>query len=398
MIKRLLGPERTQIVRTGLEDLGLREPPPPRPPPPPPPPPPQPPPYVPSAAFTPGKIETLEDEIQQLCFVEGNYPHGWPVHERCPCCLGTELRYLFSKHELKHSICARCEFVFMNPYPAGDLLDRIYNTAYYPAVRRYIELPKAKAGNAASLFSFPEPVLERIIERVAAAAPSGKWLEVGGGLGSFAKLAQTRLPEWSVYLNDLNRDSIAFAEEAYQLRTIAGGTDAIAAAGIAFDVISMISALEHVPEPFNLLSALASQLSPGGYLVIGVPRFSPLNRAVSHDASASVTPPYHVSHFDEHNLARLFSRVELLDPQTVEVWKDGTNAFKLIDLVKTWPYWRIEVPTTERETPRTGMVEPYPEAMMRWVNALGAADQLTADLIHEVDGGLYLTMIARRLA
>jgi hypothetical protein len=109
-----------------------------------------------------------------------------------------------------------------------------------------------------------------------------------------------------------------------------------------------------------------------------------------------VTPPYHVSHFDQQNLARLFSRIELLDDQGVEVWKDGPNAFKLIDLVKTWRYWRIEVPTTERDTPRTGMTEPYPENMTRWVNALGVADQLTADLINELDGGLFLTMIARR--
>jgi hypothetical protein len=102
-----------------------------------------------------------------------------------------------------------------------------------------------------------------------------------------------------------------------------------------------------------------------------------------------------VSHFDSTTWRGFFAG-RALDPRPWRSGKDSTNAFKLIDLVKTWPYWRTRS-DRERETPRTGMVDPT-EAMMRWVNALGAADQLTADLIHEVDGGLYLTMIARRLA
>jgi SAM-dependent methyltransferase len=343
-----------------------------------------------------GVIATLEDEVHQVCFVEGHYPDGWPRHERCPCCESSQTRYLFSKQDLAHSLCGACGFVFLDPYPTDALLDRIYNAAYYPGVRRFVELPKARAGQPAALFSFPEPVLERIIEHVRHPARPGTWLEVGGGVGAFAHLAQARLPDWQVHLNELNRDAVAFARDAYGLRTIEGGPDVIAASGMQFDVISMIATLEHVPQPYELLSAFAPLLRPGGYLVIGVPRFSPLNRAISHDASASVTPPYHVSHFDERNLALLLRRIDLLDDADLVAWQDGPNAFKLIDLVKTWPYWRIEVPTTELDAPRSGMLEPYPEPMRRWVNALGAADELTGDLIHEIDGGLFLTVIARR--
>ena len=263
-------------------------------------------------------------------------------------------------------------------------------------MRRYVELPKARAGQTAALFSFPRDVLERIIGEVRPPEREGTWLEVGGGLGTFAHLAQSKLPSWKVYLNEMNRDAMSFATATYGLATIAGGPAEVAASGIKFDVISMIASLEHVPRPYELLSAYSALLRPGGRLVLGIPRFSPFNRAISHASSASVTPPYHVSHFDEHNIALLLRRIETLDATSFTAWQDGPNAFKLIDFVKTWPYWRIEVPTKERDAPRFGMIEPYPHEMAVWINALHVADEATRELIRQLDGSLFLTMIARR--
>lgn len=368
-------------------------------PPPPPPSPPTPPPYAPvdrPLGAHQGVLETLEDEIHQLCFVDGHYPDGWLTHPACPCCDGHELRYTFSKYGLSHSECVRCAFVFLQPYPTDELLGRLYNAAYYPGVRRFVELPKAKSGDRGAIFSFPEPTLERIIAQVSAERPTGRWLEVGGGLGHFAHLAQTRLPAWQVSLNDMNRESLEFARQTYGLATIAGAPDSAAFVGQQFDVISMMAALEHVPRPYELLVQLVRLLKPGGELVLGVPRFSPLNRLVSRDASASVIPPYHVSHFDELNIVRLLERVGGLDVDARVVWQDKPNAFKLTDMVKTWPYWRIEVPTQERDTPRAGMIKPYSADESRWLNALGAADAQVEDLIHQLDGGLLLTVVVRK--
>ncbi len=343
-----------------------------------------------------GALETLEDEVHQICFVEGHYPQGWPRHEGCPCCDARERHPLFEKYGMSHALCASCGFVFLDPYPPDALLERLYNAAYYPGVRRFVELPKARAGHRGALFSFPDGVLQRIIAHARTAASTGAWLEVGGGLGHFAHLIKETLPGWRVVLNDMNRDSQAFAAQVYGLEVIGGALESTAFDGQQFDVISMMAALEHVPQPLALLTAMVQRLRPGGFLVIGVPRFSPLNRLISHDASPSVTPPYHVSHFDEHTLAKLFQRVPQLDAASAVTWVDGDNAFRLIDLVKTWPYWRIEVPTVERDAPRSAMVRPYPPRLERQLEALAAADATVTEVIGQLDGGMYLTMIARR--
>jgi SAM-dependent methyltransferase len=352
-------------------------------------------PRQPTPAPAPPPAKTLEDEIRRVCFIEGRYPDGWPKHDRCPCCTHGETAYIFSKHELRHSMCKRCSFVFLDPYPSDALLERIYNADYYPAVRRFVELPKARVGKISALFSFPEAVLERTI---AQAAPSkeGSWLEVGGGIGHFAQLIRQRRPSWRVVLNEMNASSVSLAREVYGLETLAQGADAMLAAGLRFEVISMIAVLEHVPRPFEMLSQYARLLAPGGRLVIGVPRFSPLNRSVSKDSSASVTPPYHVSHFDEINLGVLLDRIGSLDREHRVVWQDGPNAFKLIDLVKSWPHYLVEVPDHEIDAPRCVESVPFQANMLRWLNALAAADEQTRDLIADIDGGLYLTTIAVR--
>jgi SAM-dependent methyltransferase len=244
------------------------------------------------------------------------------------------------------------------------------------------------------LFSFPEETLLRIIQHAQEGRSEGRWLEYGGGLGHFAHLIHERLPTWSVVLSDMNRDSLAFAAETFQLATLPATPEALE--GQRFDVISMVASLEHVARPHPLLERLLERLAPGGLLVLAVPRFSPLNRAGSKDGSASVTPPYHLSHFDERSLARLLARLPALETEGILVWQDPPNAFKLTDLVKTWRYWRIEVPTTERKSPRSGTVGSYSPAELRWLGALGTADAAVEDLIFAIDGGLHLTMIAKK--
>jgi len=343
----------------------------------------------------PGQYKSINEEIDSVCFREGGYPNGWLRHQHCPCCLSTRIISAFLKFNLEHWVCGECDFVFLNPYPPPQLLDRLYNAAYYPAVRRFVELPKAKAGREdAALFSYPISVMLRIIEEARSSVGTGRWLEVGGGIGSFAHLVQQRLPDWSVFFNETNRVSLDAAREAYGLATLSDSPAELKARGLEFDVISAIDVLEHTPDPCEFVRQYLQVLRPGGILVIGVPRFSRLNRLISQESSSAVIPPYHLSLFNEHNLVRLLNRAGPFE--NVRVWVDGIPAFTLLDFVKTWQHWDIKVPDAIQDQPTGVQVTPYPEHVSRWLNALGAAYELTRDLFLEVDGGSLLTVIARK--
>jgi ABC-type polysaccharide/polyol phosphate transport system ATPase subunit/2-polyprenyl-3-methyl-5-hydroxy-6-metoxy-1,4-benzoquinol methylase len=348
-----------------------------------------------AADETPREYRSLNEEIRDVCFRIGRYADRWLRHERCPCCDSPHIGGLFRKFGIEHWICRACEFVFVNPYPPNDLIETLYNASYYRAVREHVEAPKARQGREdAALFSVPPEILKRCIGVVAGCTAAGDWLDVGGGCGSFAALVRSELPAWTVCLNEMNEDSGRLAQEAYGLEVLPSSAEALLSGGRLFHALSMISVLEHVAQPSGFLREYVELLRPGGRLLVSVPRFSPLNRLVSRDASAAVIPPYHLSLFDETSLLRLLERLGSLED--FRVFIDGPPAFRLLDFVSTWRYWNVKVPSEECEAPECFQTAPYPEAVGRWVSALGQADHQTRDLFAERDGGLYLTVIAAR--
>jgi SAM-dependent methyltransferase len=343
----------------------------------------------------PGGYDTLREEIQDLCFNIGGYPDAWPRHRQCPCCASTSLAPLFKKYEIEHWVCQACEFVFVNPYPPDDLVGRIYNASYYPAVREFIELPRAQAGREdAALFSTPLEVLDRIIATVAADQPSGEWLDVGGGIGTFAHRIQKKLPSWRVVLNELNSRAHQIAQEVFHLETTTRSPRDLVGQGRRFDAVSLMSVLEHISDPLPFLTDCVDLLAPGGHLVISVPRFTRLNRLISRENNDNVVPPYHVSLFNDANLCLLLKRAGLADG--MQVWNDGPPAFQLIDFVHRWSYWDVRVPREPREAPEGIVVKPIPEDVSRMIAALAEADKHVRDFSARSDGGVYLTVIATK--
>lgn len=340
---------------------------------------------------------TLFEEIHQVCAASG-YPQLWPRHEACPCCGAADaIAPAFEKIGLAHSTCRACDFVFVNPYPPSAVLDRLYAGAYYTGVRNWIEREKARQGRFdAATFSFPTPILERLIANAAQQRSTGRWLDVGGGIGALASLVARRLPEWTVLLHEVNEEAAGLAYPDPAFTVTSGSLAELGRGSERFDVVSSISVLEHVPEPAAFLEQQAALLRPGGMLVIGVPRFSPLNRLVSRANSANVIPPFHVSLFDEGNLRRLIERKRLGD--IVETSVDGPAAFQVAHFRDHWSYWDVAIPTAPRESPEGFQREPYPPELAEFMAQISPLSTTLEQRIRELDGGIYLTMLVRRPA
>ncbi|MGA8078628.1 MAG: ATP-binding cassette domain-containing protein [Xanthobacteraceae bacterium] len=339
---------------------------------------------------------TLRGEIEQICILEGGYPDKWPRHDCCPACGAGPLIDAFAKYGFRHVRCGTCNFIAVDPYPTPEIMNKLYSGAYYSRVRELFERPLLEKGGDGTPFSAPREVLESVVQRVAGNRTTGSWLDVGGGLGAFARLIQRMRPNWRVTLNELNPQSIAIARELFDFDVIDADPTELLHQGQTFDVVSSVAVLEHVPRPLEFLESYAALIKPGGWLVTIVPHFTPLNGFVSCGASPNVVPPYHVSLFNERALRSLLRRVAGLEIVALE--QAGPAAFELIQHVDIGDYWDVEIPTVESPGPRSFRVRPYEPYIADALNALDEAGKKIGDYFAERDGRLFLIAYCRKPA
>ncbi|MBB3212990.1 SAM-dependent methyltransferase [Herbaspirillum sp. Sphag1AN] len=112
----------------------------------------------------------------------------------------------------------------------------------------------------------------KIVEWLAIAGklPSiGKMLDIGCGNGAFLRAFSQSYPGWELAgleLSDRNRTTIEAIPGVTQLHI-----GALTEVNQKFDLIVLIHALEHIPDPVAYLRSLTGHLNPGGRLLIEVP-------------------------------------------------------------------------------------------------------------------------------
>jgi 2-polyprenyl-3-methyl-5-hydroxy-6-metoxy-1,4-benzoquinol methylase len=142
----------------------------------------------------------------------------------------------------------------------------------------------------------------------------GRLLDVGCGNGSFLRAFARRLAHWSLYGTEVSEkyrgvvESIQGVQRLYvsDLTNVDG----------AFDLISFIHVLEHIPSPQMVLQAAMEKLTPKGLLLIEVPDClqNPFMLMVAD----------HCSHFSLRGLAAIVtqSRFQVLHGTTEWVSKE----------------------------------------------------------------------------
>lgn len=112
----------------------------------------------------------------------------------------------------------------------------------------------------------------KIVEWLDAAgnlASRGRMLDIGCGNGAFLRAFSERYPGWQMAgleLGDRNRAVVEAIPGVSQLYV--GSIDDVEE---RFDLIVLIHALEHIPNPARYLASLAAKLEPDGLLLIEVP-------------------------------------------------------------------------------------------------------------------------------
>lgn len=259
----------------------------------------------------------------------------------CPLCGAAEAATLQSVPEgdrfppLRLQQCRRCTLGYLNPRPVREDLGRLYAQdyeAYQPVAEK-----KASWRRRLSAYlerwvcrvrlGYPPPATSRLARLTAwllspwffpsrealLAVPftgQGRLLDYGCGSGWY--LARMRARGWRVVGVDLSPYAAAAAREHYGLEVYVGTLPHPCVPPASFDLVTMGQVLEHVPDPHEIIAAVAAVLRPGGRLALSVPNLASWGRRAFGPYWWPLQLPLHLLHFtpaalrqlmDQHGLA-----------------------------------------------------------------------------------------------
>jgi SAM-dependent methyltransferase len=188
----------------------------------------------------------------------------------CPRC-GARSPFRFSAKDLNRRIseqtfdyyrCPCCRYIFLHPVPE-NLAD------YYPAA--YYFAPPAYTGY---------PTMEQIrtmaeeerykIELVRRFVSAGRLLEIGPSWGTFSYLAKKA--GFDTEAIELDGYCCRFLNDVVKVKAINDPSIPNALKNAQpYNVVALWHVIEHLPDPWSALRAMAKALLPGGILVIAAP-------------------------------------------------------------------------------------------------------------------------------
>lgn len=202
----------------------------------------------------------------------------------CPACGSTQAELVGESDGFDMAACRSCRTLFTARLPeSAELLD--YDDYYHE-------------GN----LEVPAFVRKRLGETVAAFdgnKQTGRWLDVGCGAGTLMEAVRDR--GWDVVGTEVSA-SAAEAVRAKGFDVRAGELSELGLEDGAFDVVSMVEVVEHVPDPGGLLAEARPLLRPGGVLYITTPHGRGISARLLRTSWSIVAPPEHLQLFSLRGL------------------------------------------------------------------------------------------------
>ena len=161
-----------------------------------------------------------------------------------------------TKETFDYYRCPSCDLIFLSPVPP-DL------GKYYPS--NYYFIPESCDHLEAAVNS------ERYkIDLVKQFSQKGRLLEIGPATGGFAYAAKQA--GFEVEAVEMDERCCRFLNDIVGVPTInTSDTKAALMSAEPYDVIGLWHVIEHLPDPWETLEAVAARLNPGGILAIAMP-------------------------------------------------------------------------------------------------------------------------------
>jgi len=218
--------------------------------------------------------------------------------------------------------CSQCGLVYLNPRPTAETLSSLYPKDYGP----HQILGKHKSRRISliyhlilsNFYNYPGrcsaflkfvlwPFFLRTIwyskkVRIIPFIGDGKLLDVGCGNGAFLFFMKDL--GWDVYGVEPNENSVRYAHDELGLRNVKKGMLLDQAyKEQQFDVVTLWHALEHMPNPREVLQEIHRILRPDGLLLIAVPNIQSYAAKRFKDLWYALDAPRHLIHFSPDTLS-----------------------------------------------------------------------------------------------
>ena len=213
--------------------------------------------------------------------------------------------------------CTTCGHVRVDPRIPDECLDDLYDDAYYRG-HGFDATIDYDAPPTAGTLSENADIIESVAQAAGGSVGGLRWLDVGCGAGTLLEQARERGAIVSGY------DSSGYALERCEEKglPLLSSTELEAAAG-AFDVVSAIEVIEHVPDPLAFLLSLKARVRSGGTVFVRTGNWNLVRRL---PGTPYLMPEGHIAYFTPKVMRRLFARAALRE----------APAFN-----RTWFAWRL---------------------------------------------------------
>lgn len=230
----------------------------------------------------------------------------------CPVCSGRRAPVDLRPDGVPLGYCGECGLWYVAAALSEDDISSLYES--YWLLERPRELTSMEASAILKrAAAFP---LDDRISRIQSLLPfkrGARLLDVGCGCGDF--LAGCRAQGFTVFGQEINKDSAAFVERYLEIPVFCGWMDpeSFVAKNGAMDVVVMNDVIEHPIDPVRLLRSAVATLRPGGLVMLVTPNGG---QACLHNKPAEWTgfavDLEHLQYFSAMTFQRLAEKESLI--------------------------------------------------------------------------------------
>lgn len=216
----------------------------------------------------------------------------------CNLCGGDDTRLLYKvspvrrnqKGEFDLVKCRKCGLVYTNPRPDSKSI-----AAYYDESYEYHETRNMTFLERLHYRYFRNPGLKK-----------GKILDVGCGNGNYLYLFRKK--GWDCYGTEVSSSMIDYMISDLGLKIFKGELYDITLPEEYFDVVTFWGSLEHMNNPFEVLTKTYRLLKPGARVIILVPNIESLEARIFRNYWHHIEVPTHYYQFSPETLTNLLKR------------------------------------------------------------------------------------------
>jgi SAM-dependent methyltransferase len=194
--------------------------------------------------------------------------------------------------------CNTCQSVLVTTKPSDaelrQLYDRLFADGLYDFHRQ--EFERLRRGK------IPRRVFrERLLRRAGRRTKGRRLVEIGGGTGVFAAIAQRE--GWSYTDYDISEEAVACQRDLGNQAVLFSASDSPPLPQVSADVLAMFEVVEHVWDLHTYLQTIREALRPGGCFIFSTPNFEPpaYQQSLRNNAPLS-SPPVHLNFFTPSSL------------------------------------------------------------------------------------------------